>query len=228
MRHNPFRISRDQIPHYVRIISQMAREFVSTRTAYLRAHWWGIKIGNKCTFVGQPHIRKTPGSTISIGSRCRFLSLFHSNLHGLSRGCMISTLSPQACINIGNSVGLSGVVLAASQSIMVGDRVFIGANTTISDTNSHSLSFIERSPESYLKVGPNWREPISSSPIIIEDDVFIGMHSIILKGVRIGRGTVVGAGSVVSRDLPEFCIAAGNPAKPINWLRNYFPDIETK
>jgi acetyltransferase-like isoleucine patch superfamily enzyme len=55
-------------------------------------------------------------------------------------------------------------------------------------------------------------------PISIGDDVFIGMHSLIMKGVTIGRGTVVGAGSVVTKSLPSYCVAAGNPATILRYL----------
>jgi acetyltransferase-like isoleucine patch superfamily enzyme len=59
-----------------------------------------------------------------------------------------------------------------------------------------------------------------SKPIIIDDDVFSGARSIILKGVKIGKGSVVGAGSVVTKDVPSFCIVAGNPAKTVKYLKH--------
>jgi len=58
-------------------------------------------------------------------------------------------------------------------------------------------------------------EPVQASPVIIEDDCFIGYHSIILMGVRVGRGSIVGAGAVVTRDVPTNSVIAGNPAKVI-------------
>jgi acetyltransferase-like isoleucine patch superfamily enzyme len=59
---------------------------------------------------------------------------------------------------------------------------------------------------------------MKSAPVVIEDDVFIGMNCVVLKGVTIGRGSVVGAGSVVCKSLPSYIIAAGNPARVIREL----------
>jgi acetyltransferase-like isoleucine patch superfamily enzyme len=55
----------------------------------------------------------------------------------------------------------------------------------------------------------------ATRPVVIEDDVFIGMNSLILKGVRLGKGCVIGAGSVVTHDVPAGAVAAGNPARII-------------
>ena len=59
-----------------------------------------------------------------------------------------------------------------------------------------------------------------AAPILIEDDAFIGARSIILKGVTIGKGSIIGAGAVVTRNVPEYSIVAGNPAKVIGDVRN--------
>jgi len=64
-------------------------------------------------------------------------------------------------------------------------------------------------------LGLKYGEPSLTQPVIIEDDCFIGYHSIILMGVRVGRGSIVGAGAVVTRDVPTNSVIAGNPAKVI-------------
>lgn len=58
-------------------------------------------------------------------------------------------------------------------------------------------------------------QPSVSSPIVIDDDVWIGAHTVVTRGVTIGQGAVIGAGSVVTRDIEPFTIAAGSPARPI-------------
>ena len=58
---------------------------------------------------------------------------------------------------------------------------------------------------------PMRHQPTESAPIVIEDDVWIGMKAVIMPGVTIGKGAVIGAGSVVTRDIPPFCIAMGAP-----------------
>jgi acetyltransferase-like isoleucine patch superfamily enzyme len=101
---------------------------------------------------------------------------------------------------------MTGGTICAANKIIIGDRVTIGANTTIIDTDFHPMSIEERQEH------PN---DTKSLPIIIENDVFIGMNSLILKGVHIGEGSVIGAGSVVARSIPPGVVAAGNPAKVI-------------
>lgn len=117
-----------------------------------------------------------------------------------------------ASLTIGNRVGMSGSTIWRRDRIDIGNNVKIGACCTILDNDCHSLNYIHRCTkgEDY----PNTKH----RPVIIEDDVLIGAHSIILKGTHIGARSIIGAGSVVSGDIPADCIAAGNPCKVIKTL----------
>ena len=211
--------------HFLRIFLQNIRQVIDTARSYSSARWWGVDIGKGCTFIGKTYFRRTPNGSIKVGQNCRFLSTFTSNLHGLNRPCMLTTLRYGSEIILGDNVGLSGCVVAAATKVEIRDRVFCGANTTITDTDSHSLDYRYRHPEKYFKDDPGRVEPVNAKPIVIESDVFIGMNVLVLKGVTIGKGTVVGAGSIVANDLPPYVIAAGQPAKPIASLLDTFPDI---
>ena len=90
----------------------------------------------------------------------------------------------------------------------------IGGNCLIIDTDSHQIDFLARRGEKKPQKD-NLYTTIQSAPIIIEDDVWIGANTIILKGVTIGARSVIGAGSVVTKNIPSDCIAAGNPCKVI-------------
>lgn len=113
-----------------------------------------------------------------------------------------------AIIKIGNTVGMSSTVLWAKVGITIGDRVTVGANTVILDSDCHSLNHLDRWTENDMK-------NCKCKPIVIEDDVLIGTGSYILKGVHIGARSIIGAGSVVTSNIPADSIAAGNPARVI-------------
>ena len=104
---------------------------------------------------------------------------------------------------------MTGATIVAAERIEIGDRVFLGANATIVDTDFHPLDPQTRRID--VLAGRH-------APVLIESDVFIGMNSLILKGVQIGTGSVIGAGSVVVRDVPPGVIAAGNPAQVVGSL----------
>lgn len=118
-------------------------------------------------------------------------------------------------ISIGKRVFMNGTLIAA-QNIEIGDDVLIAWGVTIVDHNSHSTSFSHRSEDVV-----NWRvnkkdwTHVKISPIKISSKVWIGFNSIILKGVTIGEGAVIGAGSVVTKDVSAWTIVAGNPARLI-------------
>lgn len=110
----------------------------------------------------------------------------------------------------------------SADSIMIGDRVLISHNVNIHDHNSHSASARNRHihfNEIFASGHPRSLEDVASAPVVIEDDVWIGFNSTILKGVIIGRGAVVGAASVVTKDVAAYTIVAGNPARIIGHAR---------
>ena len=107
-------------------------------------------------------------------------------------------------IIIGRNVGISNSAFVSQRQIIVEDDVRIGGNCKIYDTDFHSIRYEYR-----MKTPDN---NIKSCPIRICKGAFIGAHCIILKGVRIGEKSVVGAGSVVTKSIPDGEIWAGNPA----------------
>jgi acetyltransferase-like isoleucine patch superfamily enzyme len=120
-----------------------------------------------------------------------------------------------ASISIGKRVFMNGLVIVA-QSIDIGDDVMIAWGVTVVDHNSHSISFSHRAEDVVnWKIGKKDWTHVKIAPVKISNKVWIGFNSIILKGVTIGEGAVVGAGSVVTKDVPAWTIVAGNPARVI-------------
>lgn len=113
-------------------------------------------------------------------------------------------------INIGSRVGMTAPAITAYSSVIIEDDVLLGRSVSIYDTDFHSLDFISRS----AKVDTN----IKTLPVKLCKGVFIGAHTIILKGVTIGEMSVVGAGSVVTGNVPPGEVWAGNPARFIKKL----------
>lgn len=127
----------------------------------------------------------------------------YSNTIGTIQPVVITTTHPLAKIILGNRVGISGCTLECRELIQFGNRVSIGSGVLIMDNDAHSLDPHERA-EGIVN--------IRTSPVVLEDDVFVGARAIILKGARIGARTVVRAGSVVLGEFPPDCIIGGNPA----------------
>jgi acetyltransferase-like isoleucine patch superfamily enzyme len=110
----------------------------------------------------------------------------------------------EAVIRIGNNVFLNGTRFGCRQSISIGDDCILG-DASLTDTDFHHLDPAKRHSS----------EPPPSAAIVVERNVWIGGASIILKGVTIGENSVIGAGSVVNRDVPRNCLAMGNPARVV-------------
>ena len=104
------------------------------------------------------------------------------------------------------------VHIAAKEAVILGDNVLIASKVFISDINHGSYKGDEND-SSPLEI-PRLREE-SSDPVVIGDNVWIGESVMILPGVEIGRGSIIGAGAVVTKNIPEFSIAVGNPARVI-------------
>lgn len=174
-------------------------------TPWVRLVFWlaGVRYGRRFRVFGAPIFQRTLGSTIALGDGLELRSSPRSNPLSPKTPCLFSTRRREAMIVVGVDCGFSGVVIVSATRVEIGDRVLIGSNSTIMDTDFHPLS-----PEARAR-----GEAARSRPVRIEDDVFIGTQVLILKGVTVGQGAVVGAGSVVVRDVPPGSIVAGNPAQ---------------
>ena len=126
-------------------------------------------------------------------------------------------------VTIGNNTYIGpSTIIQAKESVQVGNSVIIANNVLIVDNNNHPTDPIERQKMSLCKDFLNdelwsWKYA-ESKPIIIEDNVWIGRDARILKGVTVGRGSIVAMGAVVSHDVPSYTIVAGNPAKVVKHL----------
>jgi acetyltransferase-like isoleucine patch superfamily enzyme len=103
-----------------------------------------------------------------------------------------------------------------AERIIVGDNVLISYNVTIADSDFHPIDPDERLRDAVAiaPLGDRTKRPkVLTLPVRICDDVWIGIGAIILKGVTIGRSARVGAGAVVTQDIPEGAYVTGNPAK---------------
>ena len=162
----------------------------------------GINYGHNIIFRGNAILSREVGSTITIGNNCKFLSSSRYNYRGINHCCIIQTGSQKASISIGNNCGFSGCSIVADLDVKIGNNVMVGTNSTIGDRDDHT--------EIYAT---------NPKPVIIKDGVWIGMNCIILKGVTIGENSIIGAGSVVTHDIPANVIAAGVPARKIKDLK---------
>jgi len=173
---------------------------------------------------GIPMIKRAKGATIKIGKNLILNNSSRYNIAGINHKCILAANQKGALLEIGNNVGMSGVSIVASEHIKIGNNVNLGANVCIFDTDFHSMDYMIRRNERFGE-RDIISEHIKSSPVIIENDVWVGANVIILKGVTVGERSVIGAGSVVTKSLPKECIAAGNPAKMIKKCIANVPEV---
>lgn len=124
-------------------------------------------------------------------------------------------------VEIGDRVYLGGCTIICREGVKIGNDVTMAWGVTIYDHNSHSLNWRQRAkvvehfyhhyglPSCYEDI--DWTD-VASAPIVVEDKVWIGFDVVLLKGVRVGEGAVIGARSVVTRDVEPYTVVAGNPA----------------
>lgn len=148
--------------------------------------------------------------------------------------CMIGAKfifeSAQGYVSIGNNSYIGSSIFISRTSIVVDDFVTIAWGCYFYDHDSHSLNYKCRQEDirrqwidfhdgnNFIQ-SKDWNS-VKSSSIHICSNAWIGMNCIILKGVTIGEGAVVGAGSVVTKDVPAWTVVAGNPAKVVKCLNN--------
>jgi serine acetyltransferase len=164
--------------------------------AVLRARWYLRKannVGPRVRVWGRPKVHNE--GTIRIGDRTKLIS--HTATLALST-------APGATLDIGERVFINfGCTLGATQLIRIGPRCAIGSHAVIIDNDFHTVD-----PERRYVVPP-------SAPIILEENVWLGARVVVLRGVTIGAHSVIGAGSVVTRNIPPRSLAVGLPARVV-------------
>lgn len=168
-----------------------------------------LSVGENTDIKRTTFFKPAAGSVIKIGKDC------------LIEG-IVSVYTDKAEIVIGDNVFIGGGSLIGSAcKITIGDDVLISYDCMIQDNDNHHSSYaIRKNDTRDWKNGQqhNW-EITPKKPIHIEKGAWIGAKVIVLKGVTIGEGSVVGAGSVVTKDVKPYTIVAGNPARFIKEVK---------
>ena len=186
----------------------MVRRFLGLIDALLgwKSRWSAtVHVGNGST-VAWRRIRRVSGNRLSIGEN----SIIHADISFEASG---------GETRIGNRTFLGRSHLICYRNLAIGDDVIMSWGVTIVDHDSHSLDWTERRNDvlDWGKGRKNWAV-VAHAPVIIADKAWIGFNVSILKGVTIGEGAVIGACSVVTRDIPPYSVAAGNPARVVRSL----------
>lgn len=173
-----------------------------------------IKYGKNFRVFNHLYLKIHVGALVQIGNNCTIMS--GAGLNPLSRNIKTCIyVGKKATLKLGNDVGISSSTLV-KESVSIGNSVAIGADCIIMDTDAHNLDWKIRCSEETNEYGESVdMVTAASAPIVIEDNVLVGARCIILKGVTIGARSIIGSGSIVTKDIPSDCIAAGNPCKVI-------------
>ncbi len=190
---------------------------------FLESSYWEIRA--RCQFalrgIRWPDKLKVYGKlglsargSLVLGKNIRINNDSRYNRAGINHPTQI-VVGPNARLEIGNHAGISGSVIYCTERIEIGDHVMLGANSKIYDTDFHPLDAARRRS----------KEPGPTAPVKIGDDVWLCANVTVLKGVTIGDRSVVAAGSLVTRNIPADCLAAGMPARVIRHINAADPAV---
>ncbi len=180
-------------------VSQKAWSALNNGGAVLRARWYlrgATSLGERVRLWGKLAVSNS--GELRIGDRVRFNASPLPTELGVGSGGKLE-IGSGTYINYGCSIG-------ALQLIRIGKHCNIGSHVIMMDNDFHRIE-----PERRTELPP-------SAPIVLEDNVWLGVRAIILRGVTVGEGSVVAAGSVVSRDVPPRTLVGGIPARTIRQL----------
>lgn len=167
------------------------------------------KCGVNLTVSPDADLSVENGSHIEIGNNCDIL------------GRLIAKCN--STIKVGDFTTIRGnSVIGAACGISIGSHVIISNNVHVYDNNNHSTPShlrIQMCESGFYSKLWHWSHS-DKKEVIIEDNVWIGERSTILKGVTIGKGSIVGCDSVVTHSVPRYCIVAGNPAKIVKYFES--------
>jgi carbonic anhydrase/acetyltransferase-like protein (isoleucine patch superfamily) len=175
----------------------------------------GIVVGTGCYLEDRGSFRRFR-STLEPGL------VLGDNVHVYN--CTAFSIESAGMVTVGDGSTLVGAIFWCADRISIGRRVVISYNVMIADSDFHPRDPGLRRTDA-VAISPqgdtSQRPPLFTRPVVIEDDVEIGMGAIILKGVTIGRGAYIEAGSVVTSSVPAGAEVAGNPARILGERRNY-------
>ncbi|MCC9651536.1 acyltransferase [Vibrio sp. MA64] len=153
---------------------------------------------------------RLPGESRN-GFSCRLRYFLLTKMARLGEGCIIlrnTSISNPNSLTLGNNSGIGvNAKLDCSAPITIGDRCLMGPDVMMF-TSDHVW---DKNANTYFNSG------VTSAPIVIRDDAWIGARCIVLKGVTIGKGATIAAGSVVTKSVPDFAVVGGVPAKLIKY-----------
>ena len=180
----------------------------------LKARMFGIEVGPGVTACGSVSLGRWPGSHIRLGAGCSLISSSRrATASTLYAPVRLRTYAPTARIELAEGVQLSGTAITArSCTISIGKDTMVGPNCVITDSDFHA-----HWPAETRHIEPAFE---LDRGVSIGANVWIGMNSLILKGVAIGDGAIIGARALVTQDVPPYTIVGGVPARPI---RQRFP-----
>lgn len=175
------------------------------------SHWIQLEFGKvgKCVNIGKMYYLEgakyiSMADNVDIGERC--IIEVHDKYQDQS-------FRPKLIIGSNCHIGDDSHITCINE-IVIGNNVLMGRKIFITD-NAHGASL-----RSLLDMSPNKRPLASKGPVTIGDNVWIGEMVCIMPGVKIGKGSIIGANAVVTKDIPPYCVVGGNPAKIIKELNS--------
>lgn len=185
----------------MKVIKKVIKKIMSSKNNF-KFKFNKVKMGKNNYLGGKFFIRNR--GEFNIGNSCCLRSGIRENPVGLNHK-MIFDIKNGGKLSIGNNVGISNSVFSVFKEITIEDDVMIGSSVQIYDSDHHSLNYEKRITDNY--------DDLKNVPVCLKKGCFIGTGAIILKGVTIGEKSIIGAGSVVTKSVPDNEIWAGNPAK---------------
>ncbi|MRS65529.1 acyltransferase [Larkinella terrae] len=178
--------------------------------SWVKFRYPNVNIGSNVSIYGKIIFRVDKTAQVTIGNNVIFRSSTRSNFAGICKYTSIF-VGKNATLTIGDFSGFSGVSIYCSKEISIGSYCILGVNSNVWDTDFHPLDY---------KLRRTQLDGAGQSPIRIENDVFVGGNSTLLKGVTIGSRSIIGTSSVVTKSIPADQIWAGNPARYIRQVAN--------
>jgi acetyltransferase-like isoleucine patch superfamily enzyme len=192
------------IEFYIRKVIYKINDLTVSLLLYFKIRF---SCGGAIKIKGAPIIHVSKGALIKLGNNVTLNSRnygYHANMYGPVK---LMADRPGAIIKIGSNSRINGACVHACGRVEIGRNCLIAANVQIIDSNGHNTSFdhVENRINTNGKI----------YPVIIGDNVWIGLNAIILPGVNIGDGSIIGANTVVTTDVPSMVIFSGNPGSVI-------------